>query len=153
VNGNPSEPNVLPLIVKELIQRRVCFKQLVAQLPHDSIEANLCKERADTIKRILVCLYGTTGSFWNKFGSIQAFEQINRMSREILLKTKDIVQELDYELIYADTDAAFVHKTNATRDEYGKLKEIIGIEVHRTRHIIIAVVSTANQVYHYCTCR
>jgi DNA polymerase elongation subunit (family B) len=125
-NGNPSELKILPLIVKQLIQRRVYFKQLVAQLPKDSIEANLCKERADTIKRILVCLYGTTGSFWNKFGSIQAFERINSMAREILLKTKDIVQELGYELIYADTDAAFVHKANTTRDEYGKLKEIIG---------------------------
>ena len=41
-----------------------------------------------------------------------------RRSREILLKTKDIVQELGYELIYADTDAAFVHKDNATKDEY-----------------------------------
>jgi DNA polymerase elongation subunit (family B) len=48
------------------------------------------------------------------------------MAREILLKTKDILQELGYELIYADTDAAFVHKANAMRDEYGKLKEIIG---------------------------
>ena len=54
-----------------------------------------------------------------------AFEQINKRSREILLKTKDIVQELGYELIYADTDAAFVHKYKATKDEYEALGEII----------------------------
>jgi DNA polymerase elongation subunit (family B) len=128
-SDNPSEPKILPLIVKHLIQRRVYFKQLVAQLPQDSIEANLCKERADIIKRILVCLYGTTGSFWNKFGSIQAFEEINRVAREILLKTKDITQELGYELIYADTDAAFVHKSNATRAEYDKLKETLSSKI------------------------
>ena len=57
-----------------------------------------------------------------------AFEEINRKSREILLKTKDIVQKLGYELIYADTDAAFVHKDNATKDDYEKLGEIISKE-------------------------
>ena len=54
-----------------------------------------------------------------------AFEKINKKSREILLKTKDIVQELGYDLIYADTDAAFVHKDNATKDDYEKLGETI----------------------------
>ena len=44
------------------------------------------------------------------------------------MKTKDIVQELGYELIYADTDAAFVHKDNATKDDYEKLGEIISRE-------------------------
>src|SRR4029079_3368579 len=71
------------------------------------------------------CLYGTTGSYWNKYGNVSAFEAINKKSREILLKTKDIVQELGYELIYADTDAAFVHKDNASKQEYDKLRAIV----------------------------
>ena len=57
-----------------------------------------------------------------------AFEWINRKSTDILLKTKDIVQELGFELIYCDTDAAFVHKDNATKDDYQKLAEIISKE-------------------------
>lgn len=129
LNDNPSEIRILPAIVKELIQRRRYFKKLATDSSENSLAANLCKERADTIKRILVCLYGTTGSFWNKYGSIQAFEQINRMAREILLKTKDIVQELGYELIYADTDAAFVHKSNGTRANYDELKEIVSCKI------------------------
>jgi hypothetical protein len=48
---------------------------------------------------ILVCLYGTAGSIWNKYGNVRVFEEINRLSREILLKTKDVVQKLGYELI------------------------------------------------------
>ena len=75
-----------------------------------------------------MCLYGTTGSYWNKYGNVLAFEKINKKSREILLKTKDIVQELGFELIYADTDAAFVHKNNATKDDYEKLGETINRE-------------------------
>ena len=53
------------------------------------------------------------------------FEAINKKSREILLNTKDIVQELGYELIYADTDAAFVHKDNASKEDYEELRTIV----------------------------
>jgi DNA polymerase elongation subunit (family B) len=36
------------------------------------------------------------------------FEEINKLPREVLLKTKDIVQRLGYEVIYADTDSVFI---------------------------------------------
>ncbi len=95
---------ILPQIVKQLMNRRIRLKQLLKRLPSESQEASHCEQRADTIKKILVCLYGTTGSYWNKYGNVSTFEAVNKKSREILLKTKDIVQELGYELIYADTD-------------------------------------------------
>jgi DNA polymerase elongation subunit (family B) len=47
---------------------------------------------------------------------VLAFEEINRLSREVLIKTKDIVQELGYELVYADTDSVFIKKTDSARD-------------------------------------
>ncbi|PWU81497.1 MAG: hypothetical protein DLM72_06675 [Candidatus Nitrosopolaris wilkensis] len=53
---------------------------------------------------ILVSLFDTTGSFWNRFDSVAVFEEINRLSREVLIKTKDIAQEFGFQLIYADTD-------------------------------------------------
>jgi len=56
-----------------------------------------------SIKNILVCLYGTTGSFWNRYSNVLSLEEINKISREVLIKTKDIVQELGFELVYADT--------------------------------------------------
>jgi DNA polymerase elongation subunit (family B) len=59
---------------------------------------------------MLVALYGTTESFWNRFANVDTFEEINRLSREILVKTKDIVQGLGYELLYADTDSVFLKK-------------------------------------------
>ena len=107
------------------MSKRILLKQLLKQLPSESQEASHCEQRADTIKKILVCLYGTTGSYWNKYGNVSAFEAINKKSREILLKTKDIVQELGYELIYADTDAAFVHKDNASKQDYDELRAIV----------------------------
>ena len=55
-----------------------------------------CEHRIVALKDILVSLYGTTGSFWNRFPNVVAFEEINRLSREALIKTKDIVQGLGY---------------------------------------------------------
>jgi len=48
-----------------------------------------------------VALYGTTGSFWNKLANVDTFEEINRLSRDILINSKDIMQGFGYELLYA----------------------------------------------------
>ncbi len=77
--GNNTKPDhttidKLPQIVKQLIERRLYLKQLLTRLPQDSIEARDCEQRSDTIKKILVCLYGTTSSYWNKYGNVIAFE-------------------------------------------------------------------------------
>ena len=69
-------------------------------------------QRLDSLKNILVCLYGTTGSIWNRYGNVKVFEEINRLSREVLIKTKDVVQKSGYELIYADTDSVFIKIPN-----------------------------------------
>jgi DNA polymerase elongation subunit (family B) len=55
------------------------------------------------------------------------FEEINRLSREILIKTKDIVQKSGYELIYGDTDSVFIKNCNgiATIDQYEKIVSIL----------------------------
>jgi DNA polymerase elongation subunit (family B) len=85
----------------------------------------LCEHRIVALKDILVSLYGATGSFWNRFGNVAAFEEINRLSREILIKTKDIIQEQGFELIYADTDSIFLKKQDASRVDYESVKDIL----------------------------
>jgi DNA polymerase elongation subunit (family B) len=53
------------------------------------------------------------------------FEEINKHARQILLQTKDIVQYAGFELIYADTDAVFLKKKNATRTDFEEIKNVI----------------------------
>jgi DNA polymerase elongation subunit (family B) len=80
------------------------------------------------LKNILVALYGTTGSFWNRLANVDTFEEINRLSREILIKSKDIVQGLGYELLYADTDSVFLKKDGATLEDFVYVKDILARE-------------------------
>ena len=84
-----------------------------------------CEQRIVVLKDILVSLYGTTGSFWNRFASVVTFEEINRLSREVLMKTKDIVQGLGFELVYADTDSVFLKKNGASLEDFEYVKEIL----------------------------
>jgi DNA polymerase elongation subunit (family B) len=78
----------------------------------------VCLQRVNSLKNILICLYGSTGSLWNRYRNVLVFEEINKLSRDILIKTKDIVQSLGYELIYADTNSVFIKKKDycTTRD-------------------------------------
>jgi hypothetical protein len=110
---------LLPSIMKEIVTRRIYLKQMLKeQIKPDSSLYSYCNIRLETLKMILVCLYGTSGSVWNRFSNVRAFEEINKLSRQILLKTKDIVQSSGFELIYADTDAVFLKKKDATKSDY-----------------------------------
>jgi DNA polymerase elongation subunit (family B) len=99
---------LLPTVLESVLKRRIFFKNLQKSFAMNSREWRWCEQRIVVLKNILVSLYGTTGSFWNRFANVATFEEINRLSREILLKTKDIVQVLGFELVYADTDSVFV---------------------------------------------
>jgi DNA polymerase elongation subunit (family B) len=93
---------------------------------------------------ILVCLYGTTGCCWNRFGNVLCFEEINQHSRKILVKTKNFVQQKGFEVIYADADSLFVMKKGATKEEYEELGRAIsqhaGIPIvldHHYKHLLL----------------
>ena len=109
-NQSKNKNGMLPTVVEKFLNRRLCYESLSKELSEESREYLWSKQRIDSNKNILVCLYGTTGSLWNRFGNVLVFEEINKLSREILIKTKDIVQKSGYELIYADTDSVFLKK-------------------------------------------
>ena len=66
------------------------------------------------------------------------FEEINRLARDVLIKTKDIVQEHGFELLYADTDAVFLRKDGTPIEEYENITKVlshkIGIPISIEQH-------------------
>ena len=125
--GGEAGKGLLPTVVERFLKRRLYFKTLLKELPKDRTEYVWCEQRVNSLKNILVCLYGSTGSLWNRFGNVLAFEEINRLSREVLIKTKDIVQGLGYQLVYADTDSVFIKRKGSTID-YNELIETLSKE-------------------------
>ena len=86
--GGEAKKGLLPTIVERFLKRRIYFKTLPKELPRDSTEYVWCEQRVNSLKNILVCLYGSTGSLWNRYGNVLAFEEINRLSREVLIKQR-----------------------------------------------------------------
>jgi DNA polymerase elongation subunit (family B) len=107
---------------------QVMFKNLQKSFQVNTREWLWCEQRILALKNILVALYGTTGSLWNRLADVNAFEKINRLSREILIKSKDIVQGLGYELLYADTDSVFLKRSGATYEDFVSVKDILARE-------------------------
>jgi DNA polymerase elongation subunit (family B) len=102
-------------------------KTIPDKKPKDSQEYTWCEQRVNSLKNILVCLYGSTGSLWNRYGNVLAFEDISRLSREVLIKTKDIVQSFGYSLVYADTDSVFIKRKGSATD-YNELIDALSKE-------------------------
>jgi DNA polymerase elongation subunit (family B) len=125
IRHGKGEPGLLPTVLESVLKRRIFFKNLQKTFAINTNEWLWCEQRIVALKDILVSLYGTTGSFWNRSANVAAFEEINRLSREILIKTKDIVQELGFELLYADTDSVFLKKKGALLQDFENVNKIL----------------------------
>jgi DNA polymerase elongation subunit (family B) len=119
------EHGLLPTVLESVLNRRIFFKNLQKSFPVNTNEWFWCEQRIEALKGILVSLYGTTGSFWNRFANVEVFEEINRLSREVLIKTKDIAQALGFELLYADTDSVFLKKSSASLKNFEHVRNAL----------------------------
>src|SRR5919204_507984 len=70
IQSNKKKKGLLPTVVERFLKRRVYFKRLLKELPKESIEYAWCQQRVNSLKNILVCLYGSTGSLWNRYGNV-----------------------------------------------------------------------------------
>jgi DNA polymerase elongation subunit (family B) len=119
---------LLGIVAEEPLKRRLYFKELKRELPKGTPEWTWADHRQKALKGILVCIYGYSGCFANRFGNVAVFEEINKEARRHLLETVDIARRLGYRVIYADTDSIFVKKEGATKKEYVELGETISKE-------------------------
>lgn len=126
---NATAAPLLAHVTKGALDRRLWFKRLRQHYVRNSAEWQWCEQRQLALKMILVCLYGTSGCCWNRFGNVLCFEEINHRSRKVVVQTKNLALRHGFEVIYADTDSLFVKKPKATRADYDVLSQTI------SRHI------------------
>ena len=120
-----SRKGLLPCLVETVLARRLYFKHLREKFPSGSREWRLCDNRQRALKNILVCIYGYSGCFANRFGNVRCYEEINRLARENLVKAVNIALKEGYEVIYGDSDSLFVKRKDASREDYENLVEKI----------------------------
>ncbi len=115
---------LIPEVLSEWIKRRLEFKRL-AKIEKDPNKKELYKARSDSLKILLVSEYGISGCSLNRFGNHFAFEEINRISREIMVKAKETAESMGFSVIYGDVDSIFVYKSGSGENEYKELAKVI----------------------------
>jgi DNA polymerase, archaea type len=120
---HPERAGFLPAALKPLLDLRISTKRLKKTDPRfagmDSI-----------LKWMLVTCFGYTGYKNAKFGRIEVHEGITARSRDILVRTKDIAEDLGFTVLHGIVDCLWVQGPAVARlkqkveDEIGILTEI-----------------------------
>jgi len=116
-------------LTKKVLSRRLYFKHLKKKYPRISREWLWCEQHQIALKGILVCIYGYSGCLANRFNNVATYEEINKIAREILVKTINIAMNEGFEVIYADSDSIFVKKKNVSLRNYKDLAKTISGEI------------------------
>ena len=122
------DEGLLPRLTRKILERRLYYKHLREEFQKDSLEWLWCEQRQTALKGILVCIYGYSACFMNRFSNLSCYEQINRLARENLVKALNTALNDGFEVIYADSDSLFVKKKDAEKREFQELAEKIHAE-------------------------
>ncbi len=87
--------------LEPLLRLRLRTKKLKKERPEYA-------ELDSILKWMLVTCFGYTGYRNAKFGRIEVHEEINRIGREILLRTKEVAEELGFEVLHGIVDCLWV---------------------------------------------
>ena len=107
----------LPAALKPLLELRISTKRIKKTDPRfagiDSI-----------LKWMLVTCFGYTGYKNAKFGRIEVHEGITKQSRDILIRTKDIAEEMGFTVLHGIVDCLWVQGS-----EVDELKQVVEKEI------------------------
>lgn len=114
---------ILPRVIRMLVEQR---KHVKGQIKKLGIEGNDIKRAAldvkqKAIKLIANSMYGCLGFSNSRFHAKPLAAAITQQGRKALEATKNLIENLGYEVIYGDTDSVFV--AARTRD-YGEAEKL-----------------------------
>jgi DNA polymerase I len=119
--GDPGKQGFLPSVLGPLLRLRLETKQRK--------QSDLRYAGVDSIlKWMLVTCFGYTGYKNAKFGRIEVHEQITGKSRDILLTTKEIAENMGFEVIHGIVDCLWVRR-GPTRELKSRVEAETGLPI------------------------
>ncbi|NTU75552.1 MAG: hypothetical protein HGA86_05470, partial [Anaerolineaceae bacterium] len=104
-----------PRTLEPLLQKRITFKQLLAELPPNDPKRAVYKVRASAHKWLLVTCFGYLGYKNARFGRIESHEAVTNGGREALLAAKEAAEELGFEVLHMYVDGLWLKKKGASQ--------------------------------------
>ncbi|CAG9782777.1 unnamed protein product [Diatraea saccharalis] len=115
--GPKAEFGVLPTQIRRLVESRREVKKLMKSpdLPSDQYMQYNIRQMA--LKLTANSMYGCLGFTHSRFYAKPLAALVTMKGREILMDTKEIVQKLNYDVVYGDTDSLMIN-TNCLDYDY-----------------------------------
>ncbi|XP_028935411.1 DNA polymerase alpha catalytic subunit [Ornithorhynchus anatinus] len=125
------EMGILPREIRKLVERRRQVKQLMKR---QDLNPDLLLQydiRQKALKLTANSMYGCLGFPYGRFYAKPLAALVTYKGREILMRTKELVQKMNLEVIYGDTDSIMINTNSADLDEVFKLGNKVKSEVNR----------------------
>uniref|UniRef100_A0A1B0BBM8 DNA polymerase n=1 Tax=Glossina palpalis gambiensis TaxID=67801 RepID=A0A1B0BBM8_9MUSC len=125
------DPGILPLQLKRLVESRREVKKLMANA---DLSADLKLQyhiRQMALKLTANSMYGCLGFAHSRFFAQHLAALVTHKGREILMNTKALVQKMNYEVVYGDTDSIMVNTNITDYDQVFKIGHTIKQNVNK----------------------
>lgn len=129
--GPNAEFGVLPTQIRKLVESRREVKKLMKSpdlLPEQYMQYNI---RQTALKLTANSMYGCLGFTHSRFYAKPLAALVTMKGREILLNTKEIVQKLNYEVVYGDTDSLMINTNCLDYDNVYKIGNDLKREINK----------------------
>ncbi|XP_065059619.1 DNA polymerase alpha catalytic subunit-like [Rhopilema esculentum] len=124
-------PGILPTEIRKLVERRKQVKSMMKTVSRDSDAYLQFDIRQKALKLTANSMYGCLGFTHSRFLAKPLAAMVTLKGREILMKTKDLVQALNFDVIYGDTDSIMINTNSIDFDEVYKIGNKIKNEVNK----------------------
>lgn len=125
------EPGILPTEIRKLVESRREVKKLMKTpdlSPDLKMQYNI---RQTALKLTANSMYGCLGFSFSRFYAKPLAALVTAKGRDILVNTRDLVQKLNYEVIYGDTDSIMINTNCLDYGEVFKIGHKIKAEVNK----------------------
>ncbi|TDG45874.1 hypothetical protein AWZ03_007729 [Drosophila navojoa] len=126
-----AEPGILPTQLRRLVESRRQVKKLMA-VPDLSPELHMQYHiRQMALKLTANSMYGCLGFAHSRFFAQHLAALVTHKGREILVNTQQLVQKLNYDVVYGDTDSLMINTNITDYDQVYKIGHTIKQSVNK----------------------
>ena len=101
-------PGLVPQSLIPLLDRRIKFKERLAQTARADPQYTFLKKRASALKWLLVTCFGYLGYKNARFGRIEAHQAVTAYGREALISAKEAAEDAGFEVLQLYVDGMWI---------------------------------------------